>query len=107
MFKIGDAPTNIFLAPMAGVNCSTFRLMCERYGSGINYTQMIDAETISPELIESLIDRREKRLIVQLIGSKPESLRPRLPDAAPSLAKPFRRWDIFGGKVPIHVPEVI
>ena len=34
------------LAPMAGVNCTSFRLLCRRYGAGLLYTQMYDVNTI-------------------------------------------------------------
>jgi len=34
------------LAPMAGVNCTSFRLMCKEAGAGLLYTQMYHSDFV-------------------------------------------------------------
>ena len=47
--KIGtvEIPNRFTLAPLAGVSCTAFRMLCKENGAGLIYTQMIDAEIIS------------------------------------------------------------
>ena len=44
--KIGSIETksNIFLAPMAGVTDYAFRKLCEEYGAGMVYSEMVSAK---------------------------------------------------------------
>ena len=46
MIKIGNVIINkpFVLAPMAGVNCTSFRLLCKESGAGLIYTQMYHAD---------------------------------------------------------------
>ena len=48
MHKIGNVKleNNIILAPMAGVNCPAFRLLCKEYGAGLVTTQMFHCDSI-------------------------------------------------------------
>ncbi len=71
------------LAPMAGVNCAGFRLLCREYGAGLIYTQMYHCDFMVHKLenegIEALlkflnIDDRERPVAIQLIGSRPENM---------------------------------
>ena len=65
--------SNLILAPMAGVNCAAFRLLCREYGAGLVSTPMI----VTNQLVASpqkIIDRtcflkEEKPISVQLVGS--------------------------------------
>jgi len=75
--KIGTAEiSNCFvLAPLAGISCTAFRMLCKENGAGLIYTQMIDADLISgktqDEVKEFLnIQEMERPVTVQLIGSE-------------------------------------
>jgi nifR3 family TIM-barrel protein len=74
--KIGtvEIPNRFVLAPLAGISCTAFRLLCKENGAGLIYTQMIDADLISRktpgEVRQFLnIQDRERPVTVQLIGS--------------------------------------
>jgi tRNA-dihydrouridine synthase B len=80
MNKIGSVsiPNKIVLAPMAGVNDIAFRQLCKRYGAGLIYTEMVNANAISRankatyrrfEFSES-----EKPIAVQLFGAKKDCI---------------------------------
>lgn len=61
------------LAPMAGVNCAAFRLVCREYGAAMVSTAMIVANQITANP-EKIIERtcfleKEKPISVQLLGS--------------------------------------
>jgi len=75
--KIGtvEIPNRFVLAPLAGISCTAFRMLCKMNGAGLVYTQMIDAEVISKktrkETQEFLnIQDQERPVTVQLIGSE-------------------------------------
>jgi tRNA-dihydrouridine synthase B len=65
----------IVLAPMAGVNCTSFRIMCKKYGATLLFTQMYEVKTIiekeaENKLTEFLnIHSSENPIAIQLIGS--------------------------------------
>jgi len=71
------------LAPMAGVNCTAFRLMCKEAGAGLIYTQMYHADFISHKYendgkIElskyiNIIDS-ERPVTIQLVGHDPVTM---------------------------------
>ena len=73
--KIGKLKlnSNLVLAPMAGVNCTAFRLMCKEYGAGLVSTPMLVINQIvnAPEkLIErTCFIKKEKPVSVQIVGS--------------------------------------
>lgn len=75
--KIGSVnlENNVFLAPMAGVTDSPFRMLCREQGCGLVYTEMVSAKGLhynderSFKLTE--IDEREKPAGVQIFGSDP------------------------------------
>ena len=74
-----DSP--VFLAPMAAVNCTAFRLMCRRFGAGLVYTAMIDTDNfwenqMLKEPKQKFMDfvGGEKPVVAQLIGGKPEKM---------------------------------
>lgn len=39
--------SNVFLAPMAGVTDLAFRIICDRFGAGLSYTEMVSAKALS------------------------------------------------------------
>ena len=49
MMKIADISlkNNIFLAPMAGVTDLAFRIICDEFGAGLSYTEMVSAKALS------------------------------------------------------------
>lgn len=62
-----------FLAPMAGVNCTAFRLLCHEYGAGVVSTPMLVVNQLAAEP-KKLIERtcflkQERPISVQLVGS--------------------------------------
>jgi tRNA-dihydrouridine synthase B len=75
--KIGtvEIPNRFTLAPLAGISCTAFRMLCKENGAGLIYTQMIDAEIISSKKREDVkqflnIHDSERPVTVQLIGSE-------------------------------------
>ncbi len=73
MMKIGNVTlkNNVFLAPMAGVTDLAFRIICDRYGAGLSYTEMISAKALSFEdkKTAALIETKDLPTAVQLFGS--------------------------------------
>ncbi|MBT3408432.1 hypothetical protein HN415_07150 [Candidatus Woesearchaeota archaeon] len=79
MIKIGNVIINkpFVLAPMAGVNCTSFRLLCKEAGAGLIYTQMYHADFLCHKYkIEGKqaiydyinIQDNEKPVSIQLVG---------------------------------------
>ncbi|MFH1212084.1 MAG: tRNA dihydrouridine synthase DusB [Candidatus Woesearchaeota archaeon] len=76
--KIGkvDIDSKLVLAPMEGVNCAAFRLLCREYGAGLVSTPMILTDELVKEP-EKIIKRlcflkNEKPISIQLAGSDPK-----------------------------------
>lgn len=73
--KIGNLELdgNVILAPMAGYNDPAFRLMCQKYGSAMNFSAMISAEAVTRRSERTLTlaasPENEKNLAIQLFGS--------------------------------------
>ena len=82
MFKIGNVKleNQLILAPMAGVNCPAFRVLCREYGAGLVYTQMFHVDSIPILQKEDRLDKmlgikeEEKPVTIQLVGNKQESI---------------------------------
>lgn len=76
--NIGKVKTdnNVFLAPMAGVTDTVFRLICKNFGCGLIYTEMVSAKGLfyKSENTKALmeIDSRERPGAIQIFGSDPE-----------------------------------
>jgi len=75
--KIGsvEIPNCFVLAPLSGINCTAFRMLCKENGAGLIYTQMIDADLISEKTSTEVkkflnIQNIERPVTVQLIGSE-------------------------------------
>ena len=63
---------NIFLAPMAGVTDLAFRIICDRFGAGLSYTEMVSAKALSfsDKKTSSLMETQNLPTAVQLFGSE-------------------------------------
>ena len=76
--KIADITfkNNVFLAPMAGVTDLPFRLLCDRFGAGLTYTEMVSAKALSfsDKKTDSLMFTGEIPSAVQIFGSDPETI---------------------------------
>ncbi|MDR0797733.1 MAG: tRNA-dihydrouridine synthase family protein [Nitrososphaerota archaeon] len=79
--KIGnvDISSNFVLAPMAAVNCTSFRMLCKENKAGLVYTQMFDVELIknkSRHEVKDLLNivESERPVSVQLIGNNEDSI---------------------------------
>lgn len=83
--NIGDVRISspFALAPMAGVNCTSFRILCKENGAGLIYTQMYHAEFIihkyeeeGMQAVKNYINLQpeERPVSVQLVGSSPEKM---------------------------------
>lgn len=68
----------LVLAPMAGYTDSAFRLLCKENGADVVYTEMISADALyydSKKTLEMLeFNKKEKPIICQLFGKRPEML---------------------------------
>ena len=78
--KIGNIKLKnpFVLAPMEGVNCLAFRLLCKEFSASLIYSQMIHVnwlvkEKKLPELIE--FSENEKPLAIQLIGNDQKTIK--------------------------------
>jgi tRNA-dihydrouridine synthase B len=79
--KIGtvEIPNRFVLAPLAGISCTAFRMLCKENGAGLIYTQMIDSDIISEKTLEEVkqflnIQDIERPVTVQLIGCEKKVL---------------------------------
>ena len=68
----------LILAPMHGVNCTAFRLLCHQQGAALVTTPMMHALMIAslekrPEIIASFI-KKERPLSIQIIGAEPKQV---------------------------------
>lgn len=76
MLKIGNIKleNNLVLAPMLGVNCNAFRLLCKKYGAGLVTTPMIHPDSLFNQKDKLDIIKEEKPVSVQLVGKNPEDM---------------------------------
>ena len=82
MYKIGNVKLKgkVFLAPLAGVNCASFRQLCHEYGAGLVYTQLYHSEGVislhdQKRLKEFLnVNDKERPASIQLVGNDGESM---------------------------------
>ena len=78
IIKIGDVKLDnpLCLAPLLGVNCTAFRLMCHDYGAALVYSPMIHSLGLvkAEKNREVWIDfiKEERPLAVQIIGRDPK-----------------------------------
>ena len=79
--KIGNVEiqNQFVLAPLAGISCTAFRMLCKENGAGLVYTQMIDAQLIGKKPREDVqrflnIQDMERPVTVQLVGGDESTL---------------------------------
>ncbi len=84
MMKIGNVElkNNIFLAPMAGVTDLAFRIICDRFGAGLSYTEMVSAKALSfsDKKTNTLMKTENLPTAVQLFGSDPDIMSAAVPE---------------------------
>ncbi len=73
---------NIFLAPMAGVTDLAFRKICDEFGAGLSYTEMISAKalTFSDKKTRRLMQTENLPTAVQVFGSEPQNFSKVIPE---------------------------
>jgi len=76
--KIGNVKLQnpLCLAPLLGVNCTAFRLMCHNFGAGLVYSPMIHSLGLvkAERNRETWIDfvKEEKPISIQIVGKDPD-----------------------------------
>ena len=74
-----ETPNNVFLAPLAGYTNYPFRLLCQGYGAGLCFTEMVSAKGLkygSENTKELLYTTQQERIkAVQIFGSEPDIMR--------------------------------
>ena len=70
--KLPKLSSDVFLAPMEGVNDVAFRILCRRYGAGLAFTEMISATALAREnrstIKKAFTSDEEKPRAVQIFG---------------------------------------
>ena len=84
MIRIGNVElkNNIFLAPMAGVTDLAFRIICDEFGAGLSYTEMVSAKALSfsDKKTAKLLRTDDLPTAVQIFGSDAEIFRTIIPE---------------------------
>ena len=82
--KIGNVElkNNVFLAPMAGVSDLAFRIICDRFGAGLSYTEMVSAKALSfaDKKTNTLMQTDTLPTAVQLFGSDADVMAAAVPE---------------------------
>lgn len=87
-FKIGKVtiPNQLVLAPMEGINCTAFRMLCKEHGAGLIYTAMVDCDKFleilkdnkedEKETVKQVVNplQEERPLTIQIVGSDKDNL---------------------------------
>ena len=83
MIQIGNITlkNNIFLAPMAGVTDLAFRIICDKFGAGLSYTEMVSAKALSfsDKKTRQLMETDNLPTAVQIFGSDSEIISQMIP----------------------------
>lgn len=76
MLKIGNVKleNNLVLAPMLGVNCNAFRLLCKDYGASLVSTAMIHPDSLFYQENKIDVISEEKPIIAQIVGKDKEEM---------------------------------
>ena len=78
--KIGniELENNILLAPMAGITDKAFRIICKKYGPGLEYTEMVSSKAIFYDDSKTKrlmnIDNEKRPIAIQIFGSDAETM---------------------------------
>ncbi len=77
IIKIGNLKleNNLILAPMLGVNCRAFRIMCRQHGAGLVCSPMVNVESLKvkgKDLLDDYVDiaKEERPISVQIVGNR-------------------------------------
>lgn len=106
--KISNFETkgNIFLAPMAGVTDLPFRIICNRFGASLLYTEMINAKALCYEdknTFEMLETHHEEGdVVVQIFGSEPKFM-----GEAAKILSSLNRFKAIDINMGCPVPKVV
>lgn len=76
-----ELKNNIFLAPMAGVTDLAFRIICDSFGAGLSYTEMVSAKALSfsDKKTKQLMETKSLPTAVQVFGSDPQIFEKTIP----------------------------
>ena len=87
-----EIPSQLALAPMAGVTDNAFRQICSELGAGLTYTELVSSKALcyqdkkSRELLQ--LFPGENPCCAQIFGSDPVCVWPRPPRSPPRSAAP-------------------
>ncbi len=79
--RIGSIETenNVFVAPMAGITDSSYRILCRKFGAGLTFTEMVSSYAViySNKQTEEIciISEEERPVGLQLFGAVPEIMK--------------------------------
>ena len=83
--RIGNVElkSNVFLAPMAGVTDLAFRIICDRFGAGLSYTEMVSAKALSfsDKKTADIMYTGDIPSAVQLFGKEADVMADAVPEA--------------------------
>lgn len=73
-----ELENNILLAPMAGITDKAFRIICKKYGPGLEYTEMVSSKAIFYDDSKTKrlmnIDNEKRPIAIQIFGSDVETM---------------------------------
>ncbi|MFQ6094405.1 MAG: tRNA dihydrouridine synthase DusB [bacterium] len=78
--KIGSVHIDgrVFLAPLAGITDTAFRLLCRQFGAALVFTEMISADGLVRGNTNTLrylfFNQSERPIAIQIFGSDPETM---------------------------------
>ncbi|TAL47029.1 tRNA dihydrouridine synthase DusB [archaeon] len=65
---------NLMLAPMHGVNCVAFRMLCKKHGAGLVGTGMLHSDSIVIDKAKMDVIKQERPLSIQIVGKDPSKM---------------------------------
>jgi nifR3 family TIM-barrel protein len=65
---------NLILAPLHGVSCVAFRLLCRKHGASLAYTPLVHPESIFNEQSKLDVIDEERPVSIQLVGKDPNDM---------------------------------
>lgn len=98
--------SNLFLAPLAGYTDLPFRIICERYGCQLTYTEMVNAKALcyDDKNTFKMLDAagQKEKVAVQIFGSEPHFM-----GEAAKILTQMGRFDIIDINMGCPVPKVV
>ncbi len=76
MYKIGNVKleNNLILAPLLGVNCNAFRMLCKNHGAGLVTTAMVHPDSLFNEKDKLDVIDAERPVAIQLVGKDADDM---------------------------------